>query len=111
MNYIFLMGPPPEGGESNPLLGLLPWVLIIFVFYFFMIRPQTKKAKEMKKFKASLEKGSRVITIGGIHGKIAELKETTVILEVDGGQRLKIERDAISMDSSTRLQEGQQQQK
>ncbi|MCB0816582.1 MAG: preprotein translocase subunit YajC, partial [Flavobacteriales bacterium] len=72
---------------------------------FFMIRPQQKKAKDARKFRESLQKGSKVITIGGIHGKVVELAEKTVLLEVDSGTKLRIERSAISMDSSTQLTE------
>ena len=70
------------------------------VFYFFMIRPQMKKQKEQRKFRESLEKGTKVVTIGGIHGKIAEVKENTVIIEVEGGNRLKIEKSAIAKEFS-----------
>lgn len=74
--------------------------LMLIVFYFFMIRPQAKKAKEQKKFKEGLKPGDKVITIGGIHAKIAEVKENVCILEVEGGNRLKVEKSAISMDFS-----------
>ena len=70
------------------------------VFYFFMIRPQMKKQKEAKKFMAEIKKGDKIITIGGIHGKIAEVSETTFIIEVEGGNRLKISKTAVSMDNS-----------
>lgn len=95
---IFLMGPTPEG--QNPLMSLLPIVAIFAVMYFFMIRPQQKKQKELKKFRENIAKGDKIVTIGGIHGKIAELKDTTAIIEVEGGVRLKIERSAISLEYS-----------
>lgn len=91
------MGQGEEGGGIQSLVFI---VLIIVVFYFFMIRPQTKKTKQMKKFRESLDKGDRIVTIGGIHGKIAEIKETTVTIETESG-RLKIERSAISMEFSS----------
>ena len=91
----------PSGGDQNPIMSLLPLILIGVVFYFFMIRPQTKKAKETKKFRESLKKGDKIVTIGGVHGKLAEIKETTVVIETEGGGRLKIERSAISMEYST----------
>jgi preprotein translocase subunit YajC len=72
-------------------------VLIVVVFYFFFIRPQSKKAKEQKKFREALKKGDKVVTIGGIHGRILEVKETTVIIEVEGGNRLKLEKSAVAM--------------
>ncbi len=78
-------------GDSNFLL----LALVFVVFYFFMIRPQMKKQKEEKKYRESVEKGSQIITIGGIHGKILSVQDSTVILEVEGGHRLKIEKSAI----------------
>lgn len=72
-------------------------VLIIAVFYMFFIRPQAKKAKDQKKFRESLQKGDKIVTIGGIHGKILEVRDTTVIIEVEGGNRLKMEKSAIAM--------------
>ncbi len=86
---IILAGNP--FGDSNFLL----LALVFVVFYFFMIRPQMKKQKEETKFRDSVEKGNEIITIGGIHGKILSVQETTIILEVENGHRLKIEKSAI----------------
>jgi preprotein translocase subunit YajC len=89
-------------GESGGLgINIVMFLLIIVVFYFFMIRPQMKKQKEGKKFVDSLEKGQRIVTIGGVHGKIEEVRETTVIIGVEGGGKLKVEKRAISPDSNT----------
>ena len=103
---IFLFSQP--GAESNPIMSFLPLVLIsptdrdlIIVFYFFMIRPQAKKAKETKKFRSAIGKGDKVVTIGGIHGKIVETKETNVVMEVEGGTKLRVEKSALSMDYSS----------
>jgi preprotein translocase subunit YajC len=103
--YILLFAPsqPQEGGGSSSLLSFLPLVLIILVFYLFFIRPQMKKSKEQKKFREALKKGDKVITIGGIHGKIAEIDETTVVLEVGPQQKLTFEKSAIAVDSSAQL--------
>lgn len=84
------------GGQQNGLASLLPMVLIIVVFYFFMIRPQMKKAKEAKQFRESLKKGDKIVTIGGIHGKIADIAETTFLIETEGGGKLRIEKSAVS---------------
>lgn len=70
--------------------------LILVVFYFFMIRPQQRKMKEAKKFAESLSKGQQVLTIGGIHGKIEEVRDTTVIISTEGGGKLKVEKSAIT---------------
>ena len=64
-----------------------------------------EKTKEQKKFRESLEKGQKIVTIGGIHGKIVEMQETTAIIEVEGQNRLKIEKSAIALDNSSQLQE------
>ena len=91
------------GGKTGGLEQFIPLVLIIVVFYFFMIRPQLKKTKEQKKFRENIAKGDKIVTIGDIHGKIVDVQETTFIIEVEGGHKLKIEKSAVSMDSSTLL--------
>ncbi len=91
----------PKGGFD--IMSFLPLLLIIVVFYFFMIRPQLKKSKDQKKYREELKKGDKIITIGGIHGKIAEMNDKTFIIEVEGGNRLKIERAAVSMEFSASL--------
>lgn len=73
-----------------------PLILIAVVFYFFLIRPQMKKAKEAKSFRSAMNKGDKVVTIGGIHGKILELRDTTVLLECESKTRFVVERSAIS---------------
>lgn len=108
LNYLLLFAPPqsPEGTSgSNSLLSFLPLILIILVFYLFFIRPQMKKSKDQKKFRENLKKGDRVVTIGGLHGKIAEIDETTVTLEVGNQVRLTFEKSAIAMDNSAQLQQ------
>jgi preprotein translocase subunit YajC len=94
---ILLMAPPKDG-QGSPWQSLIMIGMIFLVFYFFMIRPQVKKQKEQKKFRESLSKGTKVVTIGGIHGKIVEIQDTTVTIEVEGGVRLKVEKSAISAE-------------
>ena len=96
------MGSP--GGDSNPMGTFVMLGLIMIVFYFFMIRPQVKKSKNQKKFNEALKKGDRIVTIGGIHGKVADVKDETVTIELEGGVRLKIEKTAVSMDFSQKNQ-------
>ena len=81
------------GGNITSLL--FP-VLIGAVLYFFMIRPQQRKTAESKSFRESLVKGSRVVTIGGLHGTLVEVGPETVLLEVERGQRMRFDRNAIS---------------
>ena len=77
-------------------------VLIVVVFYFFMIRPQMKKQKELKKFRESLKAGDKVVTIGGIHGKILEIKDTTVLVNSEGS-KIRLDKSAISSSSEDLL--------
>lgn len=84
------------GGGSSQMIML---VLIIGVFYFFVIRPQSKKQKEESKFRSTIEKGDKIVTVGGIHGKVISVQDTTIMLEVDSG-RMKVEKNAISKDYS-----------
>ena len=101
MTPLFLLMAPPPGQESNPLMTFLPIGAIIVVFYFFMIRPQMTKAKKERQFKEGLKKGDKVVTIGGIHGKIVEVQDRTFTIEAEGSDvRLRIEKTAISMDAS-----------
>jgi preprotein translocase subunit YajC len=78
-------------------------ILIVVVFYFFMIRPQMKKAKDHKKFIAELKKGDKVITTAGIHGKIVDMNETTILVETEGGGKIRFDKSAVSLDSSKAL--------
>jgi preprotein translocase subunit YajC len=88
----------PQGGGTFQLVMLGG---IIVVFWFFMIRPQAKKAKEQKKFIDNMQKGDKVVTIAGIHGTIYKVNEdNTVLLEVNPGSYLKIERSSISLEWS-----------
>ena len=84
-------------------MSFLPLILIVLVFYLFFIRPQMRKSKEQKKYREALKKGDKIITIGGVHGKIVEVQETTFTIEVEGQNRLKIEKSAVAMDGSSQI--------
>ncbi len=84
------------------LSQFLPFALMFIVIYFFMIRPQQKKAKQEKEFITSLKVGDKIITKSGLHGRIAELAETTVVVETMSG-KLKMERSAISLELSAEM--------
>lgn len=73
---------------------------IILIMYFFMIRPQQKKQKESKKFIEEIKKGDTVVTIGGLHGKVSAVEPETVVLELDRGLKVTVEKSAISLDFS-----------
>lgn len=79
-----------------------PFILMFVVIYFFMIRPQQKKAKQEKEFESTLKVGDKIITKSGLHGKVSELADTTVVIETMSG-KLKMERSAISMEMSAAL--------
>lgn len=96
---LFLLMAPPAGQSGGQYQGILMIVLLIVVFYFFMIRPQMSKAKKEKQFRENLKKGDKVVTIGGIHGKIVEEQDRTFTIEVEGESvRLRIEKQAINVD-------------
>ncbi|MCX2482954.1 preprotein translocase subunit YajC [Pedobacter sp. MR2016-24] len=87
-------------GGSSMLSTLVPMVLIMVVFYFFMIRPQVKKAKDHKKLVADLKKGDKIVTTAGIHGRIVDMNETTFLIEVEGGTKIRFDKTAISLDAT-----------
>ncbi|MCB0400957.1 MAG: preprotein translocase subunit YajC [Flavobacteriales bacterium] len=95
------MAGPEAGQEGSGIQTLIMFGAIFLVFYLFMIRPQMKRQKEQRQFRESLVKGNKVVTIGGIHGKIVEVQENTVIIETEGGNRLKMEKSAISKEFSS----------
>ena len=101
---ILLMTPQAGASSQSSLMSFLPLVLIIVVFYFFFIRPQMKRSKDQKNFREKLEKGQKVLTIGGIHGRITEIQETTVSIEVDNNVKLRVEKSAIAIDTSQTIE-------
>ena len=94
-----LMGQPAgaeSGGPMGGIMSFLPFIAIIAIFYFLIIRPQNKKQKETKKMLETLKKGDRIITIGGIHGTIQTVREQSVIVRVDDTTKIEFSRSAIS---------------
>lgn len=104
-NYI-LMAQPAEGAESNPLGMFLPLIAILVIFWVFMIRPQAKRQKELRKFRESIQKGDKVITTGGIYGKIVSVKENLVVMQVDENTVLTVDKASVLKDA-TDLQQPQ----
>ncbi|MDR1756228.1 MAG: preprotein translocase subunit YajC [Culturomica sp.] len=96
MNTLFFIALQAEGG--NPLMSFLPLLAIIVIFWLFMIRPQMKRQKELKNFRDSLKKGDKIVTTGGIYGKVAEIQEHAIVMEVEGGVKLKIDKAAVIKD-------------
>lgn len=90
-----------EGGYSSfIMLGVMG-----VVFYFFFIRPQQKKQKDQKTFTEEVKKGDQAVTMGGIHGKIVEVNDTQIILDIDRGTKLVIERSSLSMELTKKANE------
>ena len=84
-----------QGAGGSMWSTILMFALLIVVFYFFLIRPQSKRQKEVRKFKDSLENGKSVITQGGIYGKIKEVKDNYVILEIAEGVKIKVNKNML----------------
>ena len=101
MNNLFILlqdQAQPQAG--SPWSSLIFIVLLIVVFWLFFIRPQTKKAKEEQKFREALQKGDKVVTIGGFHGKITEVKDTTVMISLAPNMEVEVEKTALVKDGT-----------
>jgi len=85
-----------EGQAVNPLASFLPLILIFVVFYFLLIQPQQKQKKQHEQMIKNLGKNDEVVTGGGIHGTILNVKETTVVLRVDDNAKLEVEKYSIA---------------
>ncbi|MBQ0051410.1 MAG: preprotein translocase subunit YajC [Treponema sp.] len=97
MSFISLLQAAGDPTQSQSMLmTVLPFVLIIGIFYFFIIRPQNKKQKETEKMINALKKGDKVVTIGGIHGVVSSTKEKSVIVKVDDNTKIEFNRSAIA---------------
>lgn len=90
--FLLQAAQPQQGGGYS---GLIMIVAIFVIFWLFFIRPQNKKQKEEQKFREALQKGDDIVTIGGIHGKVMEVKETTVLVSIDSNVKIEIEKSAI----------------
>jgi len=97
LNVILFAQQGAEGEKSGGGYSMFIFLaLMIFIFYFFMIRPQRKKEKDAQSFRASLQKGDKIVTIGGVHGKIIDVQDATFTVEMEGGSKMKIEKSAVS---------------
>jgi preprotein translocase subunit YajC len=86
----------PAAGQPDPIMSFLPLILIFVVFYFLLIRPQQKRAKEHKEMVAALKKGDEVVTNGGVLGKITDVGENFIRLQISEGVEVKVQRQAVS---------------
>ncbi len=94
-NMIYFLQAGEAQGPFGNMQGLLMIVLVFVVFYFFMIRPQMKKQKEIKKFREAIKVGDKIVTAGGIHGKIKDLKESTFVIEIAEGVKITVEKSSV----------------
>ena len=92
LNTMILLQSESAGGGFS---GMIMIIAMIVIFYFFMIRPQSKKQKEIKKAREAMQKGDNVVTAGGIHGKIKEIQDNTILMEVAPGVSLKIDKTSV----------------
>lgn len=105
MNNLFIML-QAAGGEGGSMMNIMMIVLLIAIFYFFMIRPQQKKQKEIKKFRESLTVGDKVVTAGGIYGKIKKVNQTTFVVEITSGVAITVDRGSVYPSAQDVLTDG-----
>ncbi|MBN2766995.1 MAG: preprotein translocase subunit YajC [Paludibacteraceae bacterium] len=100
MNFLnILLEVPATTGVGGGYQGIIMMVLIFVVFYFFMIRPQTKRQKEIKKQREAMKAGDTVVTTGGIYGKVRDIKDTTVTIEIAENVRIKVDKNSVFASS------------
>lgn len=97
-----LQAQAPAQGAGSQASSWIMIVLIFGVMWLFMIRPQRKQQKELEKFRKELQKGDKIVTAGGIYGTIADIKENTVLVKVDGDVKLEVDKNSIIKDSRAR---------
>ena len=97
--------------SGSGITSYLPIIGMVAIFYFFFIRPQQRKQKETKKYLEEIKKGNMVVTTGGIHGKIMEVSDTTVLIDVDRGTKLLLEKTSISLEASKKLNDKESKEK
>lgn len=86
----------PQSAAANPLVQFFPLVLIFIIFYFLLIRPQKQKEKEHQKMLTGIDKNDEIVTLGGIHGTIVNVKEKTLILRIDENVKMEIEKSSVA---------------
>ncbi len=100
VHILLMQQTSPTGGQSSSINFFIMMALMIVVFYFFMIRPQMKRQKEMRNFRDSLKKGDKIITTGGIYGKINNISENIITIDVGNNVTMKVDKNAILKDNS-----------
>lgn len=103
LNTIILQGQAAQGSGWSSILMI---VALIAIFYFFMIRPQSQKQKEIKKFREAMAKGDKVTTAGGIHGRIREIKDSTIVLEIADNVKITIDKAMVYPSAKDAVESG-----
>ncbi len=96
IDFAYAMGPQPGGGQGSQFLSFLPIILIFVIFYFLLIRPQQRRAKEHRSLLANLKVGDSVLTSGGIYGRITGIRDDIITIEISDKVRVKVNRGHIA---------------
>ncbi len=100
INFLQTMTEPPQAGSMQQYSFIIMIGLMVLVMWLFMWRPEAKRRKQMQEFRNGLKKGDKIITAGGIYGVVKEVKETTLLIEVDGNVTLRIDKNMVVADPS-----------
>lgn len=100
--HILLLGGGAQGSGGGAG-GMIMMLLVFVVMYVFMILPQSRKAKAQRKFREELKKGDKIVNLAGIHGKIVEMADTSLVIELEEGVRMRIEKSSVSMEATQGL--------
>lgn len=106
LNSILLQAAGDAQPQGSGMMSILMIVALIAIFYFFMIRPQNKKQKEIRKFRDAMQKGDKVTTAGGIHGKIKEIKDNVIILQIDDNVKITVDKTMVYPSANDALESG-----
>lgn len=98
-------GAQAAAGQSSSWSMWIMLILIFVVMWFFMIRPQRKQQKELQKFRDGLKKGDKVVTVGGIYGTVVEVKDKTLLLEIDSNVKIRVDKNSVVKDFSETAQQ------
>lgn len=96
MSFVPLLQTADATSSQSMLFSVLPLVALVAIFWIFIIRPQNKKQKEAEKMRDSVQKGDKIVTIGGVHGTISAVREKTIVIKVEDGAKIEFDRSAIA---------------
>lgn len=96
LQHVILMAQSAQGGGSPLVTFILPFLLVIIVFYFLIMRPQKKREEKRQKMIDALEKGDKVVTVGGVHGTVKRVDDDSILAQVDSNVKLRFDKDAVA---------------